>query len=820
MLLMMMIGFFAIVSMRINMGVAMTCMINSTAVTLNELALKKDQSGFSSSIDPFSKNDSIVEETFGKCSQKEDNKVIVNDYGGTLVWSSRVQGWIFSSIFYGSLVTILPAGYLADTRSPKTLASVAVVIYIIGTALTPLIAVHGGWVPLLFCRIFMGFGDGLTIPSINKLVAYWIPVEEKSTAATIYTTGFPLASIIGVPTHAYLCSTNLGWPSIFYSSATVAGIWVILWQFTAARSPHDCKFMHEREKKYLLSKPELNLRSKKQKLQIPYKSLFTSGPFLSLLGCAFSINIVITFIHVYQPTFYKEVLYLSPVHNGIFGAVPPIVEVVFKFIWSIWMDSMKQRKIISPTTSVKISQFFAGIVTSILFVAIGYVANCEQPLVTLALFCGISIALSTTASGFFTSMLSIAPAFTGIISSSTMLVGIMARVLTPIWVSFFNKTGTLEEWRPIFFIIAGTTTVSTLFFALYGSGDLQEWAKQPYGIRKSKVELEELKKENEIEGQPYNRVWKITDFDIGRVLGRGRFGDVVLAREKRTSFVVAIKIISKEEAKKEGYTLQIRREVQIQHHLRHPNILRLYGYFYDHKKVYLVLEYANNGTLYELLKSLTTFPDHRCCYIIQKLAEALAYMHERSVIHRDIKPENVLMFKNESPKICDFGMAVHGPSSRRNTVVGTIDYLAPEIVRNTEENPITHDHKVDCWSLGAMMFELSTGVTPFYHEDRMQTLERIRNCENFIPELSQRFTNRENMLQTILNLMNPSPGDRPEMSQFLETSWLSKQSDLYQEFLEREKRKTQDENMHYLQSKGSTPKRSGQLFRLGNCLED
>ena len=70
------------------------------------------------------------------------------------------------------------------------------------------------------------------------------------------------------------------------------------------------------------------------------------------------------------------------------------------------------------------------------------------------------------------------------------------------------------------------------------------------------------------QGQPYNRVWKIADFDIGRVLGRGRFGDVVLAREKRTSFVVAIKIISKEEAKKEGYTLQIRREVQIQHHLR------------------------------------------------------------------------------------------------------------------------------------------------------------------------------------------------------------------------------------------------------------
>ena len=247
-----------------------------------------------------------------------------------------------------------------------------------------------------------------------------------------------------------------------------------------------------------------------------------------------------------------------------------------------------------------------------------------------------------------------------------------------------------------------------------------------------------------------------------------------------------------------------------------------------------MLEYANSGTLYELLKSLTTFPDHRCCYIVHKLAEALAYMHERSVIHRDIKPENVLMFKNESPKLCDFGMAVHGPSSRfvsfnhscikilfrRNTVVGTIDYLAPEIIRNTEENPITHDHKVDCWSLGAMMFELATGVTPFYHEDRMQTLERIRNCEVFIPEFSQRFKERENMLEVILNLMSPDPADRPEMNQFLERSWLVKQSSSYQEFLERERKKAQDENLHYSQTKAMTPKRSGQLLRLDNCLED
>lgn len=114
------------------------------------------------------------------------------------------------------MITIVPAGYLADTQSPKTLVTIAAIIYIIGTAATPFLAVNSGWVLLFICRILMGLGDGLTIPAISKLVTLWIPIEEKSTAVTIYTSGFPLASIIGVPIFAYLCSTSFQWPSIFY----------------------------------------------------------------------------------------------------------------------------------------------------------------------------------------------------------------------------------------------------------------------------------------------------------------------------------------------------------------------------------------------------------------------------------------------------------------------------------------------------------------------------------------------------------------------------------------------------------------------------
>ena len=92
-------------------------------------------------------------------------------------------------------------------------------------------------------------------------------------------------------------------------------------------------------------------------------------------------------------------------------------------------------------------------------------------------------------------------------------------------------------------------------------------------------------------------------------LGKGKFGNVYLAREKRTKFIVAIKALLKEQLKKEGVEHQLRREIEIQSHLRHKNILRLYGYFYDEKRVYLILEYAAKGELYKVLTEKGRFSE-------------------------------------------------------------------------------------------------------------------------------------------------------------------------------------------------------------------
>ena len=103
--------------------------------------------------------------------------------------------------------------------------------------------------------------------------------------------------------------------------------------------------------------------------------------------------------------------------------------------------------------------------------------------------------------------------------------------------------------------------------------------------------------------------WTIDDFEIGRPLGTGKFGRVYLGREKKTHFIVAIKVLYKKHLEKADIQHQIRREIEIQSHLRHPNILRLYGFIHDKTKIYLIMEYAPNGELFKILRENDHFDE-------------------------------------------------------------------------------------------------------------------------------------------------------------------------------------------------------------------
>ncbi|KAJ9655845.1 spindle assembly checkpoint kinase [Neophaeococcomyces mojaviensis] len=231
--------------------------------------------------------------------------------------------------------------------------------------------------------------------------------------------------------------------------------------------------------------------------------------------------------------------------------------------------------------------------------------------------------------------------------------------------------------------------------------------------------------------QPPMRSLSLNNFEIGKPLGKGKFGRVYLAREKSTGFICALKVLHKSELVQGKVEKQVRREIEIQSNLRHPNILRLFGHFHDKKRIFLVLEFAGKGELYKHLRKAGRFPEPRAAQYIAQMAAALKYLHRKHVMHRDIKPENILVGIHDEIKISDFGWSVHAPNNRRQTMCGTLDYLPPEMIKPGGSDNF-YDEKVDLWSLGVLMYEFLVGEAPF-EDTPVMTQRRIVRGEMTVP---------------------------------------------------------------------------------------
>lgn len=260
------------------------------------------------------------------------------------------------------------------------------------------------------------------------------------------------------------------------------------------------------------------------------------------------------------------------------------------------------------------------------------------------------------------------------------------------------------------------------------------------------------------------RQWSFEDFDIGRPLGKGKFGNVYLARERRSKYIVALKVLFKTQLENSSVEHQLRREVEIQSHLRHPNILRMYGYFYDETKVFLILEYAAKGELYKELQKVHHFDERTTATYVASLAKALMYCHSKHVIHRDIKPENLLLGLNGELKIADFGWSVHAPHSRRKTLCGTLDYLPPEMVQGED-----HDASVDIWSLGVLCYEFLFGVPPFEAQGHTETYKRILRVDLKFPDYVPVSPGARDLMR---KLLRRDPKQRLPLHMVLQHPWI------------------------------------------------
>lgn len=206
----------------------------------------------------------------------------------------------------------------------------------------------------------------------------------------------------------------------------------------------------------------------------------------------------------------------------------------------------------------------------------------------------------------------------------------------------------------------------------------------------------------------------IEDFDLLKVIGKGSFGKVMQVVKRDTKQIYALKTLRKQHIVSRMEVTHTLAERTVLARIDNPFIVPLKFLFQSPEKLYLVLSFINGGELFWHLLREGKFTMDRSRFYIAELLTALESLHELNVIYRDLKPENILLDYQGHIALCDFGLCKLNMSNgdKTNTFCGTPEYLAPELLLNQG-----YTRSVDWWTLGTLLYEMLTGLPPFYDEN-------------------------------------------------------------------------------------------------------
>ncbi|KAJ4840037.1 Calcium-dependent protein kinase 17 [Turnera subulata] len=259
-------------------------------------------------------------------------------------------------------------------------------------------------------------------------------------------------------------------------------------------------------------------------------------------------------------------------------------------------------------------------------------------------------------------------------------------------------------------------------------------------------------------------------YSIGKELGRGQFGVTHLCTHKATGEQYACKTIAKRKLVNKEDVEDVRREVQIMHHLTgQPNIVELKGAYEDKHSVHLVMELCAGGELFDRIIAKGHYTERAAASLLRTIVQIVHTCHSMGVIHRDLKPENFLLLNKEenSPlKATDFGLSVfYKPGEVFKDIVGSAYYIAPEVLKRR------YGPEADIWSVGVMLYILLCGVPPFWAESEHGIFNAIlRGHVDFTSDPWPQISPQAKDL--VRKMLNSDPKQRLTAAQVLSHPWI------------------------------------------------
>ncbi|KAM8793737.1 serine/threonine-protein kinase MARK2-like [Eudromia elegans] len=265
-------------------------------------------------------------------------------------------------------------------------------------------------------------------------------------------------------------------------------------------------------------------------------------------------------------------------------------------------------------------------------------------------------------------------------------------------------------------------------------------------------------------GGPGDEQPHVGNYRLLKTIGKGNFAKVKLARHVLTGKEVAVKIIDKTQLNSSSLQ-KLFREVRIMKVLNHPNIVKLFEVIETEKTLYLVMEYASGGEVFDYLVAHGRMKEKEARAKFRQIVSAVQYCHQKLIVHRDLKAENLLLDASLNIKLADFGFSNEfRPGSKLDTFCGSPPYAAPELFQGRRyDGP-----EVDVWSLGVILYTLVSGSLPFDGHNLKELRERVLRGKYRIPFYMS--TDCENLLKKFL-ILNPSK--RGTLEQIMRDRWMN-----------------------------------------------
>ncbi|XP_066552541.1 serine/threonine-protein kinase MARK1 isoform X7 [Amia ocellicauda] len=256
----------------------------------------------------------------------------------------------------------------------------------------------------------------------------------------------------------------------------------------------------------------------------------------------------------------------------------------------------------------------------------------------------------------------------------------------------------------------------------------------------------------------------IGNYRLLKTIGKGNFAKVKLARHVLTGREVAVKIIDKTQLNPTSLQ-KLFREVRIMKILNHPNIVKLFEVIETEKTLYLVMEYASGGEVFDYLVAHGRMKEKEARAKFRQIVSAVQYCHQKRIVHRDLKAENLLLDADMNIKIADFGFSNEFTiGNKLDTFCGSPPYAAPELFQGKKyDGP-----EVDVWSLGVILYTLVSGSLPFDGQNLKELRERVLRGKYRIPFYMS--TDCENLLKKLLVL---NPVKRGSLEQIMKDRWMN-----------------------------------------------